>query len=150
MVSSYLSTKYESIHGSLGQILCCSSSLAMLQQIHIKICLPYLSSCFPAVGCRGYQRRTVCSFHIRRRFKFLDHHFTNNFKRRYEFLIHNVLKKTFSIAKSGGNPLRKNHMKKPTCESRVKLEQHFTCDPHVVKTHVIDMWNTCDFTMGDF
>ena len=47
-------------------------------------------------------------------------------------------------------PLRKNHMKKPTCESRVKLEQHFTCDPHVVKTHVIHMWNTCDFTMGDF
>ena len=47
-------------------------------------------------------------------------------------------------------PLRKNHMKKPTCESRVKLEQHFTCDPHVVKTHVIDMWNTCDFTMCDF
>ena len=40
--------------------------------------------------------------------------------------------------------------KKPTCESRVKLEQHFTCDPHVVKTHVIHMWNTCDFTMGDF
>ena len=35
-------------------------------------------------------------------------------------------------------------MKKPTCESRVKLEQHFTCDPHVVKTHVVDMWNTCD------
>ena len=47
-------------------------------------------------------------------------------------------------------PLRKNHMKKPTCESCVKLEQHFTCDPHVVKTHVIHMWNTCDFTMGDF
>ena len=40
-------------------------------------------------------------------------------------------------------PLRKNHMKKPTCESRVKLEQHFTCDPHVVKTHVIHMWSTC-------
>ena len=38
-----------------------------------------------------------------------------------------------------GVPLRKNHMKKPTCESRVKLEQHFTCDPHVVKTHVIHM-----------
>ena len=37
------------------------------------------------------------------------------------------------------SPLRKNHMKKPTCESRVKLEQHFTCDPHVVKTHVIHM-----------
>ena len=50
----------------------------------------------------------------------------------------------------GATPLRKNHMKKPTCESRVKLEQHFTCDPHVVKTHVIHMWNTCDFTVGDF
>ena len=54
------------------------------------------------------------------------------------------------LANELSNPLRKNHMKKPTCESRVKLEQHFTCDPHVVKTHVIDMWNTCDFTMGDF
>ena len=43
-----------------------------------------------------------------------------------------------------------NKFKKPTCESGVKLEQHFTCDPHVVKTHVIHMWNTCDFTMGDF
>ena len=32
----------------------------------------------------------------------------------------------------------------------MKLEQHFTCDPHVVKTHVIYMWNTCDVTMGDF
>ena len=54
------------------------------------------------------------------------------------------------IGSTVSSPLRKNHMKKPTCESRVKLEQHFTCDPHVVKTHVIHMWKTCDFTMGDF
>ena len=44
-------------------------------------------------------------------------------------------------------------MKKPTCESHVKLhenEKHFKCDPHVVKTPVIHVWNACDFTMGDF
>ena len=37
-----------------------------------------------------------------------------------------------------------------TKKPHVKLEQHLTCDPHVTKTHVIHMWNTCDFTVGDF
>ena len=75
-----------------------------LAMLNIKLYLsPFISFVlFPAVGCKDYQQRTVFSFHIRRRLKFLDHKFTNNFKRRYQFFNTRCrIKKNFQSLNQG-------------------------------------------------